>query len=186
MHEIGIHIDHNIDDFKPPFLTDMGSDEPLANIATAAHVDALTACLTSIHKTFDIFCSMDWKMFHSIPTIHFVRTSYACVALSKLASVTTRKGTRLANIFNPEDLMVEQSLDKLIQHLNLAGENDASRVSSKFTIVIGMVKAWYVRRGRAIKLPRFYQPRGTSPGPEPASQTSTSNDSQKGVSYRIT
>ncbi|EEP76831.1 predicted protein [Uncinocarpus reesii 1704] len=41
MHEIGMHVDHNIDDFKPPFIGAIG-EERQVDLGTAAHVDALT------------------------------------------------------------------------------------------------------------------------------------------------
>lgn len=143
-----MHIDHNIDDFKLPFLADLNDDTKM-DLGTSVHVDALTACLTSAHKTIDILSSIDTKILHCIPTIHFVRTSYACIALIKLHLAAT-SDSRLKSVFGPADFKVEEMLDKLIQHLQKSGEHTQNRTSSKFTVIIGMLKAWYLKR----KLPK--------------------------------
>src|SRR5271168_4727369 len=54
MHEIAMHHNHNIDDFKPPFNiapSEAGTDEPA--LITPAHIEALTICQQSIHNAFD-------------------------------------------------------------------------------------------------------------------------------------
>ncbi|EFQ99780.1 hypothetical protein MGYG_02793 [Nannizzia gypsea CBS 118893] len=145
MHEIGMHIDHNIDDFKPPFLPGL-TRESQANLGTAAHVNALTACLTSIHRVLELFCAMDRSLIPCLPTIHFVRTSYACVALIKLYSVASSPGTRLANVFGTADFKVESSLNNIINHLHTCNEGNQSRVGLRFSLIIGMLKAWYAKR----------------------------------------
>ena len=145
MHEIGMHIDHNIDDFKPPFLTDL-PDEAQVDLGTAAHVDALTACLTSIHEAFNIFVSLDCSVVQCLPTIHLARTSYASVALIKLSSAATSPASRLGHVFRPADFMVEYHLNRVIHHMKVAGESDGGRTSAKFSLVLGMLKTWFLKR----------------------------------------
>lgn len=145
MHEIGMHIDHNIDDFKPPFLTDL-PDEAQVDLGSAAHVDALTACLTSIHEAFNIFVSLDFSVVQCLPTIHLARTSYASVALIKLSSAATSPASRLGHVFKPTDFMVEYHLNRVIHHLKVAGESDGGRTSAKFSLVLGMLKTWFLKR----------------------------------------
>jgi hypothetical protein len=145
MHEIGMHIDHNIDDFKPPFLTHLG-DETQVDLGTAAHVDALTACLTSIHEAFNSFVSLDYSVIRCLPTIHFARISYASVALIKLASAATSPASRLGHVFKPTDFMVEYHLNRVIHHMKVAGESDGGRTPAKFSLVLGMLKSWSLKR----------------------------------------
>ncbi|KAK2743894.1 hypothetical protein FQN57_004517 [Myotisia sp. PD_48] len=160
MHEIGMHIDHNIDDFKPPFLTG-GEGDAQVNVSTAAHVDALTACLTSIHKALQIFGSVDWATLPCVPTIHFVRTAYTCVALIKLYSATTASGSRLADIFHPADFKIEETLDNLMSHLHSSTEQTSSRIGAKFSLIVGMLKAWYKRKNsQQPMVPAIFMPKG--------------------------
>ncbi|EFE37312.1 C6 transcription factor (War1), putative [Trichophyton verrucosum HKI 0517] len=188
MHEIGMHIDHNIDDFKPPFLPGL-AEESQANLGTAAHVNALTACLTSIHRVLDLFGTMDRSLMSCLPTIHFVRTSYACVALIKLYSVASSPGSRLANVFSTADFKVEASLNNLINHLHTCNEGNQSRVGLRFSLIIGMLKAWYAKRKdkkAEVPLPPFLQPRAsksekTAPA---ATDTGADDDANKSAPLR--
>ncbi|EER29622.1 Fungal specific transcription factor, putative [Coccidioides posadasii C735 delta SOWgp] len=161
MHEIGMHIDHNIDDFKPPFIADIGEDSP-ADLGTAAHVDALTTCLTSIHKSLQLFCSIGHQDLMCLPTIYFVRMTYGSIALLKLFSLVISSGSRLSHIFNPADFKVEYFLDKLIQHLRACGDTDGGRLGAKFALIIAMLKSCYMRskdKRQPLVVPPFLQPR---------------------------
>ncbi|EEQ32879.1 hypothetical protein McanMca71_003263 [Microsporum canis] len=185
MHEIGMHNDHNIDDFKPPFLPGL-TDESQADLGTAAHVNALTACLTSIHRVLTLFSTMDGSLLPCLPTIHFVRTSYACVALIKLFSVASSPGSRLANVFSTEDFKVEESLNKLISHLHASAEGNQSRVGLKFSLIIGMMKAWYAKRkdkNAEVSLPPFLQPRISKSEKSEATASPAADGANKSTSF---
>ncbi|EEH48279.2 uncharacterized protein PADG_04363 [Paracoccidioides brasiliensis Pb18] len=163
MHEIGMHADHNIDDFKPPFANSLDS-ETSVDLGTPAHVAALTVCLTSIHEAFETFFSIDNPMLQCLPTIHFVRTAYASVALIKLYTAASHPSTRLGQVFNPTHFRIEHLLDKLIQHLIGSGDHERGRVPARFSIMLGMLKAWFVKRGEGKQMTIggghcFFQPR---------------------------
>ncbi|KAK2781655.1 hypothetical protein FQN53_000446 [Emmonsiellopsis sp. PD_33] len=145
MHEIGMHADHNIDDFKPPFVTSLNT-ETSADFSTAAHVDAMTCCLTSIHKAYDIFTSIPYITIQCLPTIHMVRTAYASVALIKLFTTTSAPSSRLGQVFNPADFKVEYYLDRVIQHMKVPGETNGGRVPAKFGLMLNMLKTWFIKR----------------------------------------
>lgn len=164
MHEIGMHIDHNIDDFKPPFLGNIG-EEGQADLGTAVHVDALTACLTSIHKSLQLFCSLDHRDLICLPTFHFVRTSYAAVALIKLFSLAISSGSRLNHIFDPADFKIEYFLDKLTHHLRVCGETKGGRIGGKFSLMVAMLKSWYMRskdKQQPLMVPTFFHPKNST------------------------
>ncbi|KAJ9246681.1 transcriptional regulator family: Fungal Specific TF [Paecilomyces variotii] len=145
MHEIAMHVDHNIDDFRPPFVSS-AREGALTEHTTPAHVDALTSCLTSIHESLDIMCSLDQKTILALPTIFFARTSYVAVALIKLFSATSAQDSRLGQVFDPADLKVEYYLDKVTQHFKVAGNNDGGRTVAKFAVVLSMLKNWFLKR----------------------------------------
>lgn len=145
MHEVAMHVDHNIDDFKPPFLP-QPQDESHADMATPVHVDALTTCLSSIHDVFNLFLSFDHSLVNCLPTITMVRTSYASVALIKLLSAASAPGSRLGQVFNPSDLKVEYYLERVINHLKAAGDRNGGRTPAKFSLVLGMLRNWFLKR----------------------------------------
>lgn len=204
MHEVAMHIDHNIDDFKAPFLPEQ-LNESGADMATPVHVDALTTCLSSIHDVFNIFLSFDHSLVNCLPTIFMVRTSYASVALIKLLSAASAPGSRLGQVFNPSDLKVDYYLDRVISHLKAAGDQNGGRTPSKFSLVLGMLKNWFLKRkdgkapttstnnqgmagvfigandgGTSNKQPSS-QPQGDSSTPGPWSQTIGDRSTQKEV-----
>jgi hypothetical protein len=89
MHEVAMHVDHNVDDFKPPFteasmrgnrLNGKDDSAPL----TPAHIAALSTCLTSIDGVFESFLSLDVQVIRNVPVLFFVRTAYAVVVLIKM------------------------------------------------------------------------------------------------------
>ena len=146
MHEIAMHHNHNVDDFKPPYnITPLdGPSEP--DFVTPAHIDSLTICLASIHNAFDAFLSMDVNVLRALPTLFFVRNSYAAVALIKMYSAVSAKGSKFGTIFKISDLKVEQYLDRLINRLTKTAEGGASRVAHKFSFIFNMLKNWHLKR----------------------------------------
>src|SRR4029077_20909212 len=99
-------------DFKSPFLG--FQEEPLVGPATAAHIDALTSCLTSVPSVLDIVMHLDPKGILCLPTVSFSRTSYATIALIKLHCTVSIPSNRLGEVFELADLDVEARLDSVI------------------------------------------------------------------------
>ncbi|KAL1958799.1 hypothetical protein VTO42DRAFT_3636 [Malbranchea cinnamomea] len=150
MHEIAMHVDHNIDDFKPPFLTDLTEDRQ-TDMGTPAHVDALSVCLTSIHRVYDLLCSFEPVAMHNLPTITFVRTSYCTVALIKLYNAATASGSGLNQVFPPSAFKIEHYFDKVTQQLRAAAEVQTGRVVSKFLLIVTMLKTWFLKRKEGMR-----------------------------------
>lgn len=140
-----MHIGHNIEDFHPPFTNVLQKEETPIDHATAAQVDALTACLTSIHSALDIMATLDHKVIVCLPTIFFARTAYAFVALLKLYS-TVSQSNCLGQVFAPADLQVEQYLDKVISHLKASGLTPGGRTPGKFCMILSLLKNWFTNR----------------------------------------
>lgn len=146
MHEIAMHHNHNIDDFKPPYNINPIEGPPDPDSVTPAHIESLSACLQSIHAAFNAFLAMDLKSLRALPTLFFVRNSYAAVALIKMYSAVAAKGSKFATIFKPEDLKVESYMDRMINTLAKTGEGGASRVAYKFSFIFTMLKNWHLKR----------------------------------------
>ena len=146
MHEIAMHHNHNIDDFKPPYNISPVDNPVDPDTVTPAHVESLTACLQSIHAAFDAILVMDLTTLRALPTMIFVRNSYAAVALIKMYSAVAARGSKFGSIFQAEDLKVESYLDRMVNTLSRTGEGGASRVASKFSFIFTMLKNWHLKR----------------------------------------
>lgn len=146
MHEIAMHHNHNIDDFRPPYIATPIDGPPDPDNVTPAHVEALTTCITAAHSAFEAFLSMDITSLRALPTLFFVRNSYAAVALIKMYSAVSAKGSKFNAIFKTRDLKVEHYLDRMIEALTKACEAGMSRVAQKFTLIFNMLKSWHMKR----------------------------------------
>nr|KAK5451168.1 hypothetical protein LTR18_001185 [Exophiala xenobiotica] len=170
MHEIAMHHNHNIDDFRPPFNATPIEGPPDPDNVTPAHIEALTTCIHSAHAAFDAFLSMDVKMLRALPTLFFVRSSYAAVALIKLYSAVSAKGSKFAQIFKTKDLKVEYYLDRMIDMLTKTCENGMSRVAHKFSLIFNMLKSWHMKRMEPINNGRSRVPKQHTPAGRTISQ----------------
>jgi hypothetical protein len=160
MHEIAMHHNHNIDDFKPPYNiapSEAGPDEP--DSITPAHIESLTICQDSIHVAFDSFLALDPNVIRCLPTIFFVRNSYAAVALIKMYTAVNAKGSKFGTIFKPQDLRVEYYLDALIGQFAKVAEGNQSRVAHKFGFIFNMLKSWHSKRTENVAGPIASHPR---------------------------
>ncbi len=145
IHEIAMHHSHNVDEFRPPFAVDEEHEEQ-PDYITPAHIDSLTVCLSSIHKACEAFIGMRVSALRSLPTLTFVRTSYAAVALVKMSSSVSAKGSRFGSVFKSEDLKVEYYLDAMVEKMKSAAEGGQSRIAIKFSFVLTMMKNWHASR----------------------------------------
>jgi hypothetical protein len=140
-----MHHSHNIDDFRPPYGDeDDNDDEP--DYITPAHIDSLTICLDSIHKAFDVFLEMPISTLQALPTLFFVRNSYAAVALIKMFTAVSAKGSKFGSVFKPKDLKVEYYLDAVGDKMKRAAEGGQSRIAMKFTYILSMLRSWQAKR----------------------------------------
>ena len=146
MHEIAMHHNHNIDDFRPPYIATPIDGPPDPDNITPAHVEALTTCINSAHSAFEAFLSMDIYALRALPTLFFVRNSYAAVALIKMYSAVSAKGSKYSTVFKARDLKVEYYLDRMIEALSKSCDDSLSRVAQKFTLIFNMLKSWHMKR----------------------------------------
>jgi hypothetical protein len=142
MHEIALHVDHNIDDFQPTFWGGL-SDDRQASHATPAHVDALTSLVTSINSVMEFITHVDLDTLICLPTLYFARTSYSMVAMTKLDLAVSAPESRLGKVFDPAQLKLETHLLNVIERLRLAGSRPGGRLAAKFSVIFDLVRTWH-------------------------------------------
>jgi hypothetical protein len=153
MHEVAMHVDHNVDEFKPPFSEDLlrGIGQKPESL-TPSHVNALSVCLTSIDGIFDTFLKLDAETIRCLPVAHFVRVAYAVVVLIKMYFAAATPNSELGKVIDKDNMKVEQYLDGLVEIFRAAAAEEKSRPASKFLMVLTMLKTWFHRQ-REGKLP---------------------------------
>ncbi|KAI9808071.1 MAG: hypothetical protein M1826_004368 [Phylliscum demangeonii] len=147
MHEVAMHMDHNVEEFRPPYHEEQakGPPEPL----TPTHLEGLTTCLAAIQGIITIFLSYDPDTIRILPITQFVRVAYAVVCLTKLYFTATVPNSELGKFIGRDDLKVEQNLDGLLESFRIAAEGDRCRPAAKFLMVLVMLKTWFQKQRAA-------------------------------------
>jgi hypothetical protein len=156
MHEVAMHVDHNVEEFKPPFTEDTlrGSGDSSHDVAlTPAHIDALSVCLTSIDGIFETFLKFDVDTVRCLPVANFVRVAYAVVVLIKMYFAAATPNSELGKVINKDNMRVEQYLDGLVDIFKASAADEKSRPSAKFLMVLLMLKTWFHRQREGKLLP---------------------------------
>lgn len=136
MHEGAMHVEVNEEQ----------KTEDYSSPTSAAHMNALSVCLTAVHQALDTICAIDAKDLISLPVVALARTSFAVVALIKLFSLASAPETRIGQVIDPASLRVEYYIDKVIQHYNHAGDLPGGRTPNKFSVVLRMLRSWFMKR----------------------------------------
>jgi len=154
-----MHHEHDIDNFKPPFAMMAGDAIPDVSyeINTTDPIPLLTICLHSIHRIFDAFLSVDPVKLRIFPCLVFVRILYAGIALLKLSSIAMAPGSPLASVFGPDDLKVEEYLEKLVIALAETSDHGKYRFTGEFWEQVSMMRLWWLKNGSSRIPPKEYQ-----------------------------
>jgi hypothetical protein len=158
MHEVAMHVDHNVEEFNPPFTEEKlrgpdNADQQPSRPLTPAHISALSTCLTSIDGIFESFLSLDVDTIRALPVMHFVRIAYAVVVLIKMHFAAATPGSELGKVIDKDNMKVEQYLDGLLEKFKAIVVDNKSRPGSKFLMVLIMLKTWFHRQ-KSVKATR--------------------------------
>ncbi|KZF22451.1 hypothetical protein L228DRAFT_248144 [Xylona heveae TC161] len=146
LHEVAMHVDHNVNDFRPPFAEVELKESTQPMPLTPAHINALTVCLKSCHAILDAFQEYNIEAIRLLPIFFFVRTAYAVVVLIKLYFGVTAPNSEFAKAISKDDLKVEHYLDGLVGFFQSASEDGKSKPASKFLMILIMLKTWFQRQ----------------------------------------
>ncbi|RKF72504.1 Transcriptional regulator WAR1 [Golovinomyces cichoracearum] len=134
MHEVAMHVDHNIDEFKPLFTEDTlqafaedGDPNPLSSSC----IHSLSICLTSIDGILEIFLNMEIEIIRALPISNFGRVAYAVILLLKMYSAAATENSELGKVIDKDNMKVQQYLDSLIKKLQAASADEKSQPSAR-------------------------------------------------------
>ena len=69
LHEIALHSQNNVEDFKTPFTEESFKTSPSQPVLGPHHVDALTACMSACRNILDTFLACDRDSIYILPII---------------------------------------------------------------------------------------------------------------------
>lgn len=143
-HEIVLHHNHNVDDFKMPF-----SEDSLRNVNTGSgtlsqnQITALRACVIAAHGILDTMMTFNYEVITTLPMLlYFVRCVYAIVILIKMHVAVHMPSSELGKLFEPDDLRVEFYLNGLIAHFANTGQQRQTR-PDKVLRILGVLRDWF-------------------------------------------
>lgn len=149
MHEMALHSDTMSDQWRPPFNTDALKDgivnsEPLS----AAHINALSACLTAIDGIFNTFLSMDVLSIRCLPVFNFMRVAYGVVILIKMYFSASSPGSEMGRVIHKDNMRVEYYLEALLDKFRATAADNKCRPAAKFLVVLAMLRSWFFKQGK--------------------------------------
>lgn len=165
MHEIAIHQDHNIDDFKPG-PSDMtkatygarSTTKHYAHLSsntlfvTPTHIDALAQCVDSSHSTLDAWLALPVQTARTVPNLGIVWNTYAIVALIKLHGVLHCPDSKFGEVFSP-DLKVDYYLLAVIERLQEVSADGRCPPAEAFVYVVRKLRSWFEHRRSGLAEP---------------------------------
>ncbi|KAL6808344.1 hypothetical protein J3E69DRAFT_351842 [Trichoderma sp. SZMC 28015] len=149
MHEMALHSDTMSDQWRPPFNTDALKDgivnsEPLS----AAHINALSACLTAIDGILNTFLSMDVLSIRCLPVFNFMRVAYGVVILIKMYFSASSPGSEMGKVIHKDNMRVEYYLGALLDKFRATAADNKCRPAAKFLVVLAMLRSWFFKQGK--------------------------------------
>lgn len=96
LHEIALHSQSNVDDFKGPWIQETFKTAVGDTVLGPEHIRALTACQQSCKNILDTFISYDFEVIYVLPVIFSKFThSRTCTRISPLMLIYSRRPRHL-------------------------------------------------------------------------------------------
>lgn len=146
LHEIALHFNHNIEDFRLPF-----TEESLKNVnnspdaLTQAQITAIEACQKAAHGILDTMIHFTLDETLALPLLlFFVRCVYALVILIKMHVAINTPGSELGKLMKGTDLKIEYYMDTMIENFNkLAQLHIPSNKPIKALRILIIFREWF-------------------------------------------
>ncbi|KAI1274359.1 hypothetical protein F5Y07DRAFT_217182 [Xylaria sp. FL0933] len=155
----------------------------LGDSLTAAHISALSSCLTAIDGIFETFLALDEATIRCLPIFNLVRVSYAVVVLIKIYFSATSPNSELGKVINKDNMKVAEYIDRLLEKFRMTAAADKSRPAGKFFMVLVMVRSWFHKQGQVRQQGDKNSDAAMKPSPSARSNSiANSSNSQDNVS----
>ncbi|KAF3916077.1 hypothetical protein ABW21_db0209479 [Orbilia brochopaga] len=151
MHEVALHGDHSVDDFRMPFMTEKLIANPESvkpspggmSQLTQTHINALFTCLSSAHSLLDRFLQLTVDEMRCLPVLFFARVAYSVVLLIKIFFSASASNSEVGKVIDKPQLKLDSYFEKLLALLKAASADDKSKPAAKFYMILTMLNHWY-------------------------------------------
>ncbi|KAI9692477.1 MAG: hypothetical protein M1822_006708 [Bathelium mastoideum] len=145
LHEIVMHVNHNIDDFRVPVTEESlkGSLKP-GDKLTPTQINAITECQNAAIGILETYCGIEWDKIRCIPMfLYFVRIVYAFVILLKLYFAATDPESEIGKLIDPKRLRIDEFLDRVHAQIRPISGSETYRPYAKALFILGKLGEWY-------------------------------------------
>jgi len=146
LHEIALHFNHNIEDFRLPFTEEsLKSVSNTSDTLSQNQMAALEACLKAAHGILSTMLSYEMSTVKSLPMLlFFVRCVYAIVILIKMHVAVCTPNSELGKMMKPDDLRVDYYLDRLINlFAYVSKDGEDFKPHPKILHILSVLKEWF-------------------------------------------
>ncbi|TKA75650.1 hypothetical protein B0A55_05002 [Friedmanniomyces simplex] len=161
LHEIALHFNHNIEDFRLPFTEEsLKSVNNTSDTLTQNQMAALEACLRAAQGILDTMLAYEKDVIKSLPMLlFFVRCVYAIVILIKMHVAVCTPGSELGKMMQPEELKVEYYIDCLITLFgHVAKDGEDFRPHPKILRILTVLRVWFGKHKENVAAQAQVQP----------------------------
>ncbi|MCJ1390085.1 hypothetical protein MMC18_002943 [Xylographa bjoerkii] len=148
MHVISMHLDYDVEDFQPPYWVKVAIEPSRPIDLPTTYIEALSTCSAAAQDLINTFLQTEIRALHHLPTVTYVRMTYAITVLVKLSVAATSSGSGTGKFVDCQGLQVTQHLKNLISHLSIAVGDRQNRVTTVFLAVVRRLKSWYLKENR--------------------------------------
>ena len=145
LHEIVMHVNHNIDDFRVPVTEESlkGSLKP-GDKLTPTQINAITECQNAAIGILETYCDVNWEAIRTLPMfLYFVRIVYAFVILLKLYFAATDPESEIGKLIDPTRLRIDEFLDRVEAQIRPISTSETYRPYAKVLFILGKLAEWY-------------------------------------------
>ncbi|KAG9884909.1 hypothetical protein KCU94_g17932, partial [Aureobasidium melanogenum] len=144
LHEIGLHVNHNTDDFRVPFSEgSLKSGSHFSETLSQKQMASIEACLKACHNVIGTFCDFGPDTVSTLPALlYFVRIVYALVVLIKMHVAATFPGSELGKVIKPEDIKAPEFLDRVFHCFVALAQGSSQKAFSKAHQILGLLREW--------------------------------------------
>ncbi|GAB7363246.1 hypothetical protein MBLNU230_g3528t1 [Neophaeotheca triangularis] len=152
LHEIALHFNHNVEDFRLPFTEEsLKGVNSTGEALTSRQVSSLESCVRSAHAILDTFLGFDPSSIRGMPVLlYFVRCIYAVVVLIKMHVAVLTPGSELGKIefLKTDALKVEHYLKASYEFLK--GALARGTPHPKMVRIWGVLMEWFSKHKNGI------------------------------------
>lgn len=144
IHEIAFHHANNEEDFRTPFRLRAPSNasHTLPDLQPA-RLDCVIASLTSGHSLLDVLLRLPLQSLRVLPTVIYIRASYAIFILLKIFFISNAPGSKLGLVLPPVSVKVEDYLNRLVSHMKTATSHGNCSLTTRFYTVFSRSRDWF-------------------------------------------